>query len=144
MHADVESTNVLPANNNSLEYDNLEVELLKKENDRLLELIISQDLMHIAVNTLATIANHCNMEKSYLDEYNENSELQAELSKKNNMVENAVYNELSKQCARMENRCISVEIKMQQYKECFQNNQPCNNQNVPKFSSLFEINDLKA
>ncbi|GJU16561.1 retrovirus-related pol polyprotein from transposon TNT 1-94 [Tanacetum coccineum] len=58
MHADVESKNVSPANNNSVEYDNLEAELLKKENDRLLELIISQDLMHIAVNTLATIANH--------------------------------------------------------------------------------------
>ncbi|GKD29742.1 hypothetical protein Tco_1240520 [Tanacetum coccineum] len=85
MHVDVESKNVLPLNNNSLEYDNLEVELLKKENDRLLELIISQDLMHTAVNTLPTIATHQNIEKSYLDEYNDNLELQAELSKRNDM-----------------------------------------------------------
>ncbi|GJT95070.1 hypothetical protein Tco_1090588 [Tanacetum coccineum] len=113
MHADVESTNVLPANNNSLEYDNLEVELLKRENDRLLELIISQDLMHNDVNTLATIANYQNMEKSYLDEYNEILELQAELSKRNDMVEKAVYNELSKKCARIENQCISLEIKLE-------------------------------
>ncbi|GJX62841.1 retrovirus-related pol polyprotein from transposon TNT 1-94 [Tanacetum coccineum] len=63
MHADVESKNVLPANNNSLEHDNLEAELLKKENDRLIELIISQDLVHTHMNTLATVANHRNMEK---------------------------------------------------------------------------------
>nr|GEU29664.1 hypothetical protein [Tanacetum cinerariifolium] len=106
MHADVESTNVLPANNNSLEYDNLEVELLIKENDRLLELIISQDLVHTVVNNLATIANHQNMEKCYLDEYNENLELQAKLSKRNDVVERAVYNELSKKCARMESRLV--------------------------------------
>nr|GEZ61413.1 hypothetical protein [Tanacetum cinerariifolium] len=96
MHADVKSKIVLPTNNNSLEIDNFEVELLKKENDRLLELIISQDNVHTARNTLPTIANHHNMEKSYLDEYNENLELQVELSKRNNMVKKAVYNELSK------------------------------------------------
>ncbi|GKA16300.1 hypothetical protein Tco_0696047 [Tanacetum coccineum] len=57
LHADVESKNVLPVNNNSIEYDNLEAELLKKENDRLLKLLISQDLVHTAMNTLATVAN---------------------------------------------------------------------------------------
>ncbi|GJZ02220.1 hypothetical protein Tco_0520181 [Tanacetum coccineum] len=45
------------------------------ENDRLLELIISQDLVHTAVNTLAVIADNQHKEKSYLDEYNENLEL---------------------------------------------------------------------
>ncbi|GJU91869.1 retrovirus-related pol polyprotein from transposon TNT 1-94 [Tanacetum coccineum] len=132
------------ANSNSFEYDNLEAELLKTENDRLLELIISQDLVHTAVNTLATIDNYRNMEKSNYDEYNENLELQAELSKKNDMVEKSVYNELSKKCARMKNRCTFLRIKVQQYKEIFQNNQPRNNQNVLEFPALFEINDLKA
>ncbi|GJU16754.1 hypothetical protein Tco_1144720 [Tanacetum coccineum] len=103
MHADIESKNVLPVNNQSLEYVNLEVEMLKKENDRLLELIISQDLVHTAVNSLAAIIDYQSMQKSYLDKYNENLELQSELSKRNNMVEKAVYNELSKKCARLEN-----------------------------------------
>ncbi|GJZ68638.1 retrovirus-related pol polyprotein from transposon TNT 1-94 [Tanacetum coccineum] len=44
----------------------------------------------------------------------------------------------------MKNRCISIEIKVRQYKESFHNNQPRNNQNVPEFPALFEINDLKA
>ncbi|GJV01579.1 hypothetical protein Tco_1335148 [Tanacetum coccineum] len=94
MHANVE--NVVPAYNNSLECDNLEAKLLKKENGRFLELIISQDLVHTAVNSLAEIVDYQNMEKSYLNEYAECVQLQAELSKKNETVEKAVYNELSK------------------------------------------------
>ncbi|GJS75107.1 retrovirus-related pol polyprotein from transposon TNT 1-94 [Tanacetum coccineum] len=71
-------------------------------------------------------------------------ELQAELSKKNDMVENDVYDELSKRCTRIENICISLEIKVQQYKQSFQNNQPQNKQDAPGFPAFFEINELKA
>ncbi|GJW97135.1 hypothetical protein Tco_0178943 [Tanacetum coccineum] len=60
------------------------------ENDRLLELIISQDLVHTAMNTLAAIANYQKMDQSYVDEYNEYLELKTELSKKNDMVEKAL------------------------------------------------------
>ncbi|GJR18262.1 retrovirus-related pol polyprotein from transposon TNT 1-94 [Tanacetum coccineum] len=45
---------------------------------------------------------------------------------------------------KMENRCISPEIKVQQYKEIFQNNQPRNKPNVPEFPAFFEKNKLKA
>ncbi|GJV13803.1 hypothetical protein Tco_1355344 [Tanacetum coccineum] len=84
------------------------------------------------------------MEKSFLNEYSECVELKVMLSKKNKMVEKAVYRELSKRCVRMENRCISLENKVQQYKESFQNNQPRNNQDTPEFPAFFEINELKA
>ncbi|GJQ92243.1 hypothetical protein Tco_0003382 [Tanacetum coccineum] len=87
MHADVHSHNVVPANYNSLEHDNLASELLKHENDRLMELLISQDLVHTAVNSLVAINDYKNMEKSFVDEYNETLELKAELSKKNDMIE---------------------------------------------------------
>ncbi|GKD87147.1 hypothetical protein Tco_1358301, partial [Tanacetum coccineum] len=86
-------------------------------NDRLLELFISQNIVHNAVNSFAEILDYQSMEKSFLDEYSECVELKAELSKKNDMVEKDVYDELSKRCARIENRCISLEIKVQQYKE---------------------------
>ncbi|GJW48873.1 hypothetical protein Tco_0080519 [Tanacetum coccineum] len=66
------------------------------ENERLLELLLSQDLVHNAVNSLAEIIDYQNMEKSFLNEYAECVELKAELSKKNEMVEKAVYDELSK------------------------------------------------
>ncbi|GJV43760.1 retrovirus-related pol polyprotein from transposon TNT 1-94 [Tanacetum coccineum] len=53
-------------------------------------LIISQDLVHTAVNTLV---DYNKMEQSYVDEYNECLELKTGLSKKNDVVEKAVYNE---------------------------------------------------
>ncbi|GKC61145.1 hypothetical protein Tco_1088743, partial [Tanacetum coccineum] len=90
MHAD-HSDNVLPANNNSLEHDNSALELLKHENDRLMELLISQDLVHTAVNSLAAINDYKSMEQSFLDEYEENLKLKAELAKKNDMIDKAVY-----------------------------------------------------
>ncbi|GKE41660.1 hypothetical protein Tco_1468944, partial [Tanacetum coccineum] len=67
MHANYHSDNVLPANNNSLEYDNSALELLKHENDRLMKLFISQDLVHSVVNTLATINDHKTMQQSFVD-----------------------------------------------------------------------------
>ncbi|GKB34001.1 retrovirus-related pol polyprotein from transposon TNT 1-94, partial [Tanacetum coccineum] len=78
-------------------------------------LIISQDLVHIVVNSYAAIVDYVNMEKSYLDEYNECLELKAELSKKNEML-----------------------------KERLRSNKPCQNQNAPEFQEFFEINNLKA
>ncbi|GJW54864.1 hypothetical protein Tco_0098949 [Tanacetum coccineum] len=82
------------------------------ENDHLLELLISQDLVHNSRNLeLNEIIDYQSMKKSFLDGYSEFVELNVELSKKNEMVEKAVYDELSKRCARMENRCISLEIK---------------------------------
>ncbi|GJU97940.1 integrase, catalytic region, zinc finger, CCHC-type containing protein [Tanacetum coccineum] len=44
MHGNDYSDNVLHANNNSLEHDNFALELLKHENDHLIELLVSQDL----------------------------------------------------------------------------------------------------
>ncbi|GKD63683.1 hypothetical protein Tco_1305791 [Tanacetum coccineum] len=65
IHANVHSHNMLPANTNSLEHDNSASELLKHENDRLMELLISQDLVHTAVNSLAAINDYKSMEKSF-------------------------------------------------------------------------------
>nr|GEU62466.1 hypothetical protein [Tanacetum cinerariifolium] len=124
------------------------------ENDRLLEHIICQDVMCIAMH--ADLENKCvlhanddninyaEMEKSYIDEYSRCLELEVELSKKKDMVENAVYNELSNKCSRLEKRCISLELKVQQIKESFDNDRRCKNQDALEFPKFFEINDLKA
>ncbi|GJS29170.1 retrovirus-related pol polyprotein from transposon TNT 1-94 [Tanacetum coccineum] len=117
MRANFHSHNVLPANNNSLEHDNSASDLLKHENDRLIELLIYQDLVHIVVNSLAAINDYKYMQPSFMDEYNETLVLKAELAKKHDMIEKAFYNEILKRCSRLENRCISLEIKLQQSKE---------------------------
>ncbi|GJX26421.1 retrovirus-related pol polyprotein from transposon TNT 1-94 [Tanacetum coccineum] len=64
------------------------------ENDRLLELIISQDLVRTTVNSLAKIIDYQSMENIFLDEYSECVELKAKLSKKNDMVEQEQANTL--------------------------------------------------
>ncbi|GJR71753.1 hypothetical protein Tco_0084118 [Tanacetum coccineum] len=60
------------------------------------------------------------------------------------MVQKAVYDELSNRLSRFETRCISLEIKVQQSKESFQNDKPCNNQDSPEFQEFYEIIELKA
>ncbi|GJY96170.1 hypothetical protein Tco_0512531 [Tanacetum coccineum] len=74
------------------------------ENDRLLQLIISQDLVHTAINSLEVIDEWESMRKSWCEEYNRNLTLEAELLK---------MNELSKTCSRLQNNCISLELKLQ-------------------------------
>ncbi|GJY09623.1 hypothetical protein Tco_0377808 [Tanacetum coccineum] len=104
MHANVHSHNVLPTNNNHLEHANSASELLKYENDHLMELLISQDLVHSVVNSLVAINDYKNMQKIFVDEYNETIVLKAEVANKHDMIENVVYNKLSKRCSRLENR----------------------------------------
>ncbi|GJT23149.1 hypothetical protein Tco_0893086 [Tanacetum coccineum] len=117
MHAYDHYDNVLHANNNSLDHDNSALDLLKHENDHLMGLLISQDLVHTAVNSLVAINDYKAMQHSFIDEYNETLVLKAELAKKNDMIEN---------------------------KESFQNNIPSHNQDTPAFKEFFIINELQA
>ncbi|GJR64457.1 retrovirus-related pol polyprotein from transposon TNT 1-94 [Tanacetum coccineum] len=77
--------NVLPVNNNSLVHENYAIDPLKHENDRLMELLISQDLMHTSVNSLATINDYKSMEQ-HAPEFKDLfiiNELKAQLEAKN-------------------------------------------------------------
>ncbi|GJT33492.1 retrovirus-related pol polyprotein from transposon TNT 1-94 [Tanacetum coccineum] len=105
------------------------------ENDQLLELIISHDIVHTAVNSLEVINDYESMRKSYCEEYNQNLTLKAEL---------LIMNELSKICSRLQNHCISLELKLQQNKESFQNNRTCSNLDSLTFNEFFVKNNLKA
>ncbi|GKB85491.1 hypothetical protein Tco_0957763 [Tanacetum coccineum] len=113
MHANDKSVNVLPVQNTFLD-DNIALDVMKMENDRLVELLVSQDLVHTAVNSLAAINDYKSMEKSYLEKYNENLELKAQLLKRNNKIEQDVFIELSKRYSQLEKHCISLQLAMQQ------------------------------
>ncbi|GJZ31851.1 hypothetical protein Tco_0576898 [Tanacetum coccineum] len=66
MHDDVH--NVLSVNTNYLDNDHLALASLKMENDHLMELLISQDLVYTAVNSLAAINDYKSMQQNFLDE----------------------------------------------------------------------------
>ncbi|GJX42012.1 hypothetical protein Tco_0257002 [Tanacetum coccineum] len=80
MHADVKFDNMLPVPNTFLD-DNIALDMMKTGNDRL--------------NSLTPINDYKSMEINYIEEYDKNLELAAELSQ---------MNELSKTCSRLEQR----------------------------------------
>nr|GEZ57081.1 hypothetical protein [Tanacetum cinerariifolium] len=94
--------------NNRLDKDNLALESLKMENDRLMELLISQDLVHTHVNTLAAINDYKSMEQSFVDEYKENLKLQTELATKNEMVEKSEFFQINELQAQLEAKNVSI------------------------------------
>ncbi|GKE37171.1 hypothetical protein Tco_1460576, partial [Tanacetum coccineum] len=122
------------------------------ENDRLLDQIISQDIVNIVVNSFVDPNTSMNVNSSvamtksmnYMEIYNKCHELEAGLIKQHNMVEKDEYNRLLKRFSEVEQHCISLEIAMQLNKEIFQNNNTYVNQTEPSFDQLFELNNLKA
>ncbi|GJQ94106.1 retrovirus-related pol polyprotein from transposon TNT 1-94 [Tanacetum coccineum] len=128
-------------------------DIQKKEiflgNDRLLEHIICQDVMNIVmsvicVNSLATLTNYAKMEQDYIDEYNENLVLKAELAKKEHMVEKNFFDEVVLRCSRLENRCVNLELKLQHQKESFLNKKYLNNQDAPEIQEFLNINEWQT
>ncbi|GJT61193.1 retrovirus-related pol polyprotein from transposon TNT 1-94 [Tanacetum coccineum] len=109
------------------------------ESDRLLDKIISQELLNIVLNSSVII---CDFEKNNEDSVNTCAkclELEAELLKKND-----VYIELLKRFLNLEQHCISLEVAKQLNKEIFQKDKSSDNQNHPEIQEYFEQNDLKA
>ncbi|GJV67954.1 retrovirus-related pol polyprotein from transposon TNT 1-94 [Tanacetum coccineum] len=121
MHTDSLLVNVLPANNKCLVNNNLEIKRLEQKNDHLFKILLSQDIVHIFVNSLATLTNYAKMEQDYIDEFSENLMLKAELAKKEHMVEKKIFDEIS-----------------------FLNNRSFNNQNALAISEFFKINEWQA
>ncbi|GJT50385.1 retrovirus-related pol polyprotein from transposon TNT 1-94 [Tanacetum coccineum] len=122
------------------------------ENDRLLDQIISQDILNIVVNSSLDINTFMNVKSSvamndsvnYVEMSNKCLKLKAELIKQHNMVEKDEYNSLSKSFSKLEQHCISLELAMQLNKEIFQKKNTYVNQTEPSFDQLFELNNLKA
>ncbi|GJR82068.1 retrovirus-related pol polyprotein from transposon TNT 1-94 [Tanacetum coccineum] len=122
------------------------------ENDRLLDQIISQDIVNIVVNssldknTSVNVNSFVAMNDSvnYVEMCNKCLELEAELIKQHNMVEKDEYNRLLKSFSKLEQHCISLELARQLNKEFFQMNNTSMNQTEPLFDQLFKMNNLKA
>ncbi|GJS12503.1 retrovirus-related pol polyprotein from transposon TNT 1-94 [Tanacetum coccineum] len=119
MHADSVPVNVLPADNNCLVNDNIEIERLEQENDHLFELC-------------------------FIHKYNKNLMLKAELAKKEHMVEKNFFDEVVLRCSRLKNRGTNLELKLQHQKESFLNNRSFNNHNSPEILEFFKINEWQA
>ncbi|GKE41265.1 hypothetical protein Tco_1464670, partial [Tanacetum coccineum] len=119
------------------------LEIAKKEilleNDRLLQKIMSQDVLITVMNSMSLNNNSVNMEMLKCELCKKCLNLDAELSKSKQ-----AYNDLLKNYSQLEKHCISLEVSMQLKQEVFQNDESCVNQNAAEIPYFFKINDLKA
>ncbi|GKB47009.1 retrovirus-related pol polyprotein from transposon TNT 1-94 [Tanacetum coccineum] len=119
------------------------LEIAKKEllleNDRLLQQIISQEVLLTVMNSMSLIGEYVNMDRKRKESCDKFFNLEAELLKSQN-----VHNDLLKSYSQLEKYCISLELLIQLNQEIFQKDESCNNQNALEILEFFENNDLKA
>ncbi|GJZ43697.1 hypothetical protein Tco_0590952 [Tanacetum coccineum] len=118
----------------------IQIKQLCIDNDQLLNQIMSQEIMHIAVNFVDSL----DFSKSCVDECYKCLELETELLKKKDLIRKDVYDKLLKSYTTLEKHCISLELATQLNQEIFQKDNSGESQNAPTFNQLFEINELKA
>ncbi|GJV13060.1 hypothetical protein Tco_1354601 [Tanacetum coccineum] len=106
------------------------------ENERLLEQVLSKDIVNIIVNSSVNNAsvNVHECEKC----------LQLETELQTDFIEKEIYDKLFKSFTTLEKHCISLEVDSQLNQENFQRDNPVSNQSAPSFDQLFELNELKA
>ncbi|GJX88996.1 hypothetical protein Tco_0341010 [Tanacetum coccineum] len=106
------------------------------ENERLLEQVLSKDIVNIIVNSSVNNAsvNVHECEKC----------LQLETELQTDFIEKEIYDKLFKSFTTLEKYCISLEVDSQLNQEIFQRDNPVSNQSAPSFDQLFELNELKA
>ncbi|GKA59343.1 hypothetical protein Tco_0758656 [Tanacetum coccineum] len=106
------------------------------ENERLLEQVLSKDIVNIIVNSsmINASVNVHECEKC----------LQLETELQTDFIEKEIYDKLFKSFTTLEKHYISLEVDSQLNQEIFQKDNPVSNQNAPSFDQLFELNELKA
>ncbi|GJU88147.1 hypothetical protein Tco_1300570 [Tanacetum coccineum] len=108
------------------------------ENERLLEQVISKDIVNILVNSSVNIAS------VNVHECEKCLKLETELLNKKDFVEKEIYDKLFKSFTTLEKHCISLEVDTQLNQEIFQRDNSVSNQSALSFDQLFELNELKA
>ncbi|GKD62821.1 hypothetical protein Tco_1300330, partial [Tanacetum coccineum] len=121
-----------------LELKTFEVKMnqVLNENERLLEQVLSKDIVNIIVNSSVNNAsvNAHECEKC----------LQLETKLQTDFFEKATYDKLFKSFTTLEKHCISLEVNTQLNQEIFQRDNSISNQSAPSFDQLFELNELNA
>ncbi|GJS61510.1 hypothetical protein Tco_0656294 [Tanacetum coccineum] len=106
------------------------------ENERLLEQVLSKDIVNIIVNS--------SMDNSDVNVRECEKCLQLETELQTDFVEKEIYDKLFKSFTTLEKHCISLEVDSQLNQEIFQRDNSVSNQSAPSFDQLFELNELKA
>ncbi|GJS01783.1 retrovirus-related pol polyprotein from transposon TNT 1-94 [Tanacetum coccineum] len=106
------------------------------ENERLLEQVLSKDIVNIIVNS--------SMNNASVNVHECEKCLQLETELQTDFIEKEIYDKLFKIFITLEKHCISLEVDSQLNQEIFQRDNPVSNQSAPSFDQLFELNKLNA
>ncbi|GJX51899.1 hypothetical protein Tco_0280268 [Tanacetum coccineum] len=106
------------------------------ENERLLEQVLSKDIVNIIVNS--------SVDNSDVNVRECEKCLKLETELQTDFVEKEIYDKLFKSFTTLEKHCISLEVDTQLNQEIFQRDNSVSNQSAPSFDQLFELNELKA
>ncbi|GJT03681.1 hypothetical protein Tco_0838143 [Tanacetum coccineum] len=136
----IEQLNNQTVEQHRLESKTFEVKMnqVLNKNERLLEQVISKDIVNTIVNSSVDIAS------VNVHECEKCLKLETELLNKKDFVEKEIYDTLLKFFTTLEKHCISLEVDSQLNQEIFQRNNFVSNQSAPSFDQLFELNELKA
>nr|GEV44079.1 hypothetical protein [Tanacetum cinerariifolium] len=133
-------TKVEAVEQHRLESKTFEVKMnqVLNEHERLLEQVISKDIVNIIVNySVATASVNVHECEKCL-------KLETEFLNKKDFVEKEIYNKLFRNYTTLEKHCISLEVDTQLNQEIFQKDNSILNQSALSFDQLFELNELKA
>ncbi|GJX43006.1 hypothetical protein Tco_0259682 [Tanacetum coccineum] len=106
------------------------------ENERLLEQVMSKDIVNLLVNP--------SVENDYVNVHDCQKCLKLETELQTDFVKRETYDKLFKSFTTLEKHCISLEVDAQLKHEIFQREISVSNQSVLSFDQLFELNELKA
>nr|GEW13633.1 hypothetical protein [Tanacetum cinerariifolium] len=106
------------------------------ENERLLEKVISKDILNIVVNSTLNNAYEP------MHECERFVKLETELQK--DFIKKEIYDILFKRYTTFEKHCISLKVATQLEQEFFQRDNSFSQQSVSSFDQLFKINELNA
>ncbi|GKE24046.1 hypothetical protein Tco_1435558, partial [Tanacetum coccineum] len=118
----------------------IQINQLRIDNDQLWNQIMSQEIIHIVTNSMDMF----DVKKSCVNDCSKCLELETELLKKKDFIEQEAYDKLVNSYSTLEKHCISLELATQINQEIFQRENSGEILNAPTFNQLFEINEMKA
>nr|GEU54593.1 copia protein [Tanacetum cinerariifolium] len=133
-----EVQNVFHQMKQDVDQHRLESKTFGFQNERLLEQVISKDIVNIVVN--ASVNNAF----VSMSECKKCFKLENELLNKQDFIEKEKYDKLLSSYATLEKYCISLEVDTQLNQEIFKRDNSISNQSAPSFNQYFKLNELKA
>ncbi|GJZ90978.1 hypothetical protein Tco_0662905 [Tanacetum coccineum] len=125
-------------------HDEIERKNLLIANDNLIDDCLSKEVFYVASNSELNISRFTKMQDAHNVVQARCLELEAELSKLRDKVQNDYHNELVNRFSNLEVNYFNLQLKYQNLKESFRNNPSLPARDTPDFDLVFAIEKMKA